>query len=109
MASDIGSDSPATAADMADHVIEPVEDALSARPVATIALGFGLGFILGWAWQAVRMVPHLPISLSIKRMEAEPIGDLHAARADFSSRNMTASAVSPSAAAAGMKCRNGAI
>jgi ElaB/YqjD/DUF883 family membrane-anchored ribosome-binding protein len=51
MASGIGSDSPATAADMADYVIEPVKDALSARPVATIALGFGLGFILGLAWR----------------------------------------------------------
>src|SRR5262245_52990588 len=52
VAADANSKSPAaTAVAMADKIVEPVEDALSPRPVATIAFGFGLGFILGWAWR----------------------------------------------------------
>ena len=51
VASDIGRDSPATVVAIADKIIHPVEDSLSQRPIATIAIGFGLGFILGRAWR----------------------------------------------------------
>ena len=47
VASGIGSGKPATVIAMADNIVDPVEDALSERPLATIALGLGLGFILG--------------------------------------------------------------
>jgi ElaB/YqjD/DUF883 family membrane-anchored ribosome-binding protein len=51
VASDIGSDRPGTVVNMADRLVEPVEESLSQRPMATIALGFGLGFIFGWSWR----------------------------------------------------------
>ena len=51
LASDIGRDSPAAAVAIADKIIDPVEDSLRQRPIATIAIGFGLGFILGLAWR----------------------------------------------------------
>ena len=51
VASNIGSDSRATVVDMADNLIEPVAVSLSGRPITTIALGFGLGFIFGLAWR----------------------------------------------------------
>ena len=44
------SNSPSPALAMADKIVEPVEDTLSQRPIATIALGFGLGFLLGLVW-----------------------------------------------------------
>ena len=51
VASDVGSRKPATVVAMADKIVDPVEDALSERPIATIALGwFGLGFVLGMMW-----------------------------------------------------------
>jgi ElaB/YqjD/DUF883 family membrane-anchored ribosome-binding protein len=53
VASDLGSNSPATVVAMADKIVDPVEDTLSERPIATIALGFGLGFILGMMWGRV--------------------------------------------------------
>ena len=50
VASGIGSGKPATVIAMADNIVDPVEDALSERPFATIALGLGLGFVLGMVW-----------------------------------------------------------
>jgi ElaB/YqjD/DUF883 family membrane-anchored ribosome-binding protein len=44
------SNSPSPALAMADKIVDPVEDALGERPIATIALGFGLGFLLGLVW-----------------------------------------------------------
>ena len=51
LASALGSESPGPIVEMADKVIEPVEDLLGEYPVTTIALGFGLGFGLGFAWR----------------------------------------------------------
>ncbi len=51
VASDIGSDRRATVVSMTDSIVNPVEGSLSERPMATIALGFGLGFIFGLAWR----------------------------------------------------------
>ena len=51
MASALGSESPGPIIEVADKVIEPVEDMLSEHPITTIALGFGLGFVLGFAWR----------------------------------------------------------
>jgi ElaB/YqjD/DUF883 family membrane-anchored ribosome-binding protein len=52
LAADISSKSPAaTTVAMADKIIDPVEDSLSQRPMATVAIGFGLGFILGLLWR----------------------------------------------------------
>ena len=51
VASDIGSDSPPTVVAMADKIVDPVEDVLSDRPLTTIALGFGLGFLMGLVWR----------------------------------------------------------
>ena len=51
VASDIGRDRGATVVGIADGLVDPVEESLSERPMATIALGFGLGFILGLAWR----------------------------------------------------------
>ena len=51
MASALGSQSPGPIIEVADKVIEPVEDMLSEHPITTIALGFGLGFVLGFAWR----------------------------------------------------------
>ena len=45
------SESPGPIVEMADRVIEPVEDLLSERPITTIAFGFGLGCALGFAWK----------------------------------------------------------
>ena len=45
------SHSPSAAFAMADKIVDPVEDTLSERPIATIALGFGLGFLLGLVWR----------------------------------------------------------
>ena len=43
--------SPSPALAMADKIVDPVEDTLSERPIATIALGFGLGVLLGLVWR----------------------------------------------------------
>jgi ElaB/YqjD/DUF883 family membrane-anchored ribosome-binding protein len=52
VASDIRErNSRAAVVQMADKVVDPVEDSLSERPIATIALGFALGFTLGLAWR----------------------------------------------------------
>jgi ElaB/YqjD/DUF883 family membrane-anchored ribosome-binding protein len=51
VASDIRSDRRATVVSMADSIVNPVEDSLSERPMATTALGFGLGFIFGLTWR----------------------------------------------------------
>jgi ElaB/YqjD/DUF883 family membrane-anchored ribosome-binding protein len=51
LASDVGSGSPRTVVVMADKIVDPVEDTLSERPLTTIALGFGLGFLMGLAWR----------------------------------------------------------
>ena len=50
LASDVGSVPPTVVA-MADKIVDPVEDTLSERPLTTIALGFGLGFLMGLAWR----------------------------------------------------------
>ena len=50
LASDVGSVPPTVVA-MADKIVEPVEDMLGERPIATIAIGLGLGFILGMMWR----------------------------------------------------------
>ena len=51
VASELSSDKPTTVVAVADKIVEPVEDALGERPIATIALGLGLGFILGMMWR----------------------------------------------------------
>ena len=51
LASALGSESPGPIVEVADTVIEPVEDLLGEYPITTIALGFGLGFGLGFAWR----------------------------------------------------------
>jgi ElaB/YqjD/DUF883 family membrane-anchored ribosome-binding protein len=43
--------SPSSAFAVADKIVEPVENSLSARPVATLAVGFGLGLLLGLMWR----------------------------------------------------------
>jgi ElaB/YqjD/DUF883 family membrane-anchored ribosome-binding protein len=45
------SNSPSPALAMADKIVDPIEDTLSERPVATIALGLGLGFLYGLVWR----------------------------------------------------------
>jgi ElaB/YqjD/DUF883 family membrane-anchored ribosome-binding protein len=50
-ASDIRNDRRATVVRIANRLLDPVEDSLSERPMATIALGFGLGFIFGLGWR----------------------------------------------------------
>ena len=51
LASTLGSESPGPIVEIADTVIEPVEDLLGAHPITTIALGFGLGVVLGLVWR----------------------------------------------------------
>ena len=51
VASEISSNKPTTVVAVADKIVDPVEDTLGERPIATIALGFGLGFILGKMWR----------------------------------------------------------
>ncbi|GLS28422.1 Membrane-anchored ribosome-binding protein, inhibits growth in stationary phase, ElaB/YqjD/DUF883 family [Mesorhizobium albiziae] len=51
VASDVGRDRTTTVVRMADRLIEPVEDSLGEHPMATIAIGFGAGFIFGLAWR----------------------------------------------------------
>ena len=51
MASALGSESPGPIIEVADKAIEPVEDLLSEHPIATVALGLGLGLVLGFAWR----------------------------------------------------------
>jgi ElaB/YqjD/DUF883 family membrane-anchored ribosome-binding protein len=41
---------PSTAFAMADKIVDPVEYTLGERPIATVALGFGLGVLLGLVW-----------------------------------------------------------
>ncbi len=50
VASEMSSDRPAVVT-MADNLLEPVENSLSAHPVTTITAGFALGFILGLNWR----------------------------------------------------------
>ena len=51
VASEISSNKPTTVVAMADKIVDPVEDTLGERPIATIAAGLGLGFILGMMWR----------------------------------------------------------
>ena len=51
VASELSSDKPTTVVAVADKIVEPVEDTLGERPIATIAIGLGLGFILGMMWR----------------------------------------------------------
>jgi len=51
LALSLGSESPGPIVEMADTVIEPVEDLLGAHPITTIALGFGLGVVVGVVWR----------------------------------------------------------
>jgi hypothetical protein len=51
VASEISSDKPTNVVAVADKIVDPVEDTLGERPIATIAMGFGLGFILGKMWR----------------------------------------------------------
>jgi ElaB/YqjD/DUF883 family membrane-anchored ribosome-binding protein len=39
-----------TAFAMADKIVDPVENTLSERPIATLALGFGFGLVFGLVW-----------------------------------------------------------
>ena len=45
------SESPGPVVEVADKVIEPVEDLLGEHPIATVALGLGLGLVVGFTWR----------------------------------------------------------
>jgi ElaB/YqjD/DUF883 family membrane-anchored ribosome-binding protein len=47
VAFDAGRGRTTTIVKIADRIIDPVEDSLGEHPMATIALGFGAGFIFG--------------------------------------------------------------
>jgi ElaB/YqjD/DUF883 family membrane-anchored ribosome-binding protein len=51
VASEISGNRPTTVVAVADKIVDPVEDTLGERPIATIALGLGAGFVLGKIWK----------------------------------------------------------